>query len=120
MVLAMILSKGLGMLRGVLLANHYGINMEANAFSTASRIPLAFFDMLFSAAILGCFIPVYNSFKSENNTFDAESERQADAFACIFLNFIFSNRWHSSSSPIRYLKLIFAIPIHPFMFCVRH
>ena len=77
MVFAMILSKGLGMLRGVLLANHYGINMEANAFSTASRIPLAFFDMLFSAAILGCFIPVYNSFKSEQNTFDAESEKKA-------------------------------------------
>ena len=89
MVFAMVLSKGLGMLRGVLLANHYGINMEANAFSTASRIPLAFFDMLFSAAILGCFIPVYNSFKSEQNTFDAESEKKADAFACVFLNFIF-------------------------------
>lgn len=106
MVLAMILSKGLGMLRGVLLANHYGINMEANAFSTASRIPLAFFDMLFSAAILGCFIPVYNSFKSENNTFDAESERQADAFACIFLNFIFL-----LTGILTFFGILFAEPI---------
>lgn len=78
---ATVLSKLLGMLRSAFLASHYGTGVEAEAFSAASRIPLSFFDMLFSAAILGCFIPVYNSF-------GAEREEEADRFACIFLNTI--------------------------------
>ena len=89
MIVAMVLSKVLGLIRSTLLASHYGTSTAATAFTAASRIPLSFFDMLFSAAILGCFVPVYNSFKSKNNTFDQESEQQADRFACIFFNFIF-------------------------------
>lgn len=76
---ATVIAKLLGMLRSTLLASHYGTGMEAEAFSAASRIPLSFFDMLFSAAILGCFIPVYNSFGKER-------EEEADRFACVFLN----------------------------------
>ena len=60
MVAAMVLSKGLGMVRSMCMASAYGTGWQANAFSAASRIPLSFFDLLFSAAILGCFIPVYN------------------------------------------------------------
>ena len=81
MIVAMVLSKVLGLIRSTLLASHYGTSTAATAFTAASRIPLSFFDMLFSAAILGCFVPVYNSFKSKNNTFDQESEQQADRFA---------------------------------------
>ena len=58
MVAAMILSKGLGLIRSTCMASAYGTGWQANAFSAASRIPLSFFDLLFSAAILGCFIPV--------------------------------------------------------------
>lgn len=86
MVVAMVLSKGLGLMRSMCMASAYGTGYEANAFSAASRIPLSFFDLLFSAAILGCFIPVYNSFGESGDK--AEAERSADAFACIFLNFI--------------------------------
>lgn len=86
MAAAMILSKGLGMVRSMCMAAAYGTGWQANAFSAASRIPLSFFDLLFSAAILGCFIPVYNSFADRSDK-DAAA-READTFACIFLNFI--------------------------------
>ena len=90
MAAAMVLSKGLGMVRSMCMASAYGTGYEANAFSAASRIPLSFFDLLFSAAILGCFIPVYNSFRGGGNSGrdKAQAERDADTFACIFLNFI--------------------------------
>ncbi len=78
---ATVLSKVLGLLREMLLASAYGAeNPVAEAFSAALTVPSAFFDILFSAAILGCFIPVYNSFK-------AQSE-EAERFACTFLNAI--------------------------------
>ena len=86
MIAAMILSKGLGMVRSMCMAAAYGTGWQANAFSAASRIPLSFFDLLFSAAILGCFIPVYNSFADREDK--TAAERDADTFACIFFNFI--------------------------------
>lgn len=82
MILAMLISKLLGMLRGVLLAASYDISEKATAFSAASRIPLSFFDIVFASAILGCFIPVYNSFSGESN------KEQKDEFTSIYLNFL--------------------------------
>ncbi len=81
MIFAMIISKFLGMLRSVLLASAYGITEEATAFSAASRIPLSFFDIVFASAILGCFIPVYNSFSSEKL-------KEKNEFASVYLNFM--------------------------------
>lgn len=81
---ATVISKLLGMLRGVLQADAYGTLPEANAFTAASKLPLAFFDMLLAAAVMGCFIPVYNSFKEDKS----DKFGEADRFACIFLNFI--------------------------------
>ncbi len=78
---ATVVSKLLGMLRSVFMADSYGTSTAANAFTAAYRIPNNFFDILFSAAIVGCFIPVYNSFSEE------KSEERGD-FARIFLNFI--------------------------------
>lgn len=80
MMTATIMAKVLGMLRGMLYAYRYGTGMEAEAFSAASQIPLSLFDFAFGAAILGCFIPVYNSFKQE--------DRGADEFARVFLNLV--------------------------------
>jgi len=81
MILAMIISKVLGMFRGVLLASSYGISEDATAFSTASRIPLSFFDIVFASAILGCFIPVYNSFSKDDS-------KGKNEFTSIYLNFM--------------------------------
>lgn len=84
MMAATVIAKLLGMLRGVLLAGAYGTLPQANAFTAASKLPLAFFDMLLAAAVLGCFIPAYNSFKDDGE----KTNPEADRFACIFLNFI--------------------------------
>ncbi|MHB1151556.1 MAG: murein biosynthesis integral membrane protein MurJ [Eubacteriales bacterium] len=80
MMTATIIAKALGMLRGMLIAPLYGISMAAQAFSAASHIPLTLFDFAFGAAILGCFIPVYNSFKQD--------DKVADEFARVFLNLV--------------------------------
>lgn len=83
---ATVIAKLLGMLRGVLQANAYGTSSAANAFTAASKLPLAFFDMFLAAAVLGCFIPVYNSFREKDA--DCVTSPEADRFACIFLNII--------------------------------
>ena len=79
MMAATVISKVLGLIRNTLLAAHYGTTEAANAFSTALRIPLSFFDLLLSAAIVACFVPVYNGFREEE-------KKEADGFAAVFLN----------------------------------
>ena len=51
-----LIGKMLGLYRDRLLAVHYSVGMEANAFFTASRIPRVFFDAVFASAIAACFI----------------------------------------------------------------
>lgn len=79
MIAATLLSKALGMVRGMILAWTLGDSLEAVAFTAASKIPCAVFDFLFSAAILGCFIPVYNEAK-------AKSEREAYEYSSAFMS----------------------------------
>lgn len=57
-----LLGKVMGLYRDHLLAVHYGMGMEANAFYTASRIPRVFFDAVFASAISACFIPVFSEY----------------------------------------------------------
>ena len=76
---ATVVSKVLGLIRNTLLASHYGTSEAANAFSVALRVPLSFFDLLFSAAIVACFVPVFNGFREEEG-------READEFASVYLN----------------------------------
>ena len=103
MVFAMCISKVLGMLRSVLMAHSYGISHEATVFSEASRIPLTFFDLLLGSAVLGCFIPIYNSCKDKTRP-DGKSE--SDLFASVFLNFILL-----LTTLLAGLGMIFARPI---------
>lgn len=65
MMLLTLLGKLLGLYRDRLLAVHYGVGMEANAFYTASRIPRVFFDTVFASAITACFIPVFGEYLSK-------------------------------------------------------
>lgn len=62
MIFATLLAKVLGMYREVLFASLYGTGYIAQAFSTASRIPLLFFDIALGAAISSAFIPVFNEY----------------------------------------------------------
>ncbi len=82
---ATVIAKLLGMLRSALQASAYGTTPAANAFTAASKLPLAFFDLFLAAAVMGCFIPVYNGFSDGEGKRDTES---ADRFACLFLTFI--------------------------------
>ena len=101
MMAVTLVAKFLGVIRASIQASHYGIGIEANAFSQAYNIPLQFFDMLLSAAILGCFIPVYNSFAQND-----EGRREADNFANLFLNIIML-----ATGLLAVLGIVFAEPI---------
>ncbi len=89
MMFATVIAKLLGMLRSTLQAGAYGATAEANAFTAASKLPLTFFDLLLAAAVLGCFIPAYNSFSGKKDKDSPEkSAKEADDFAAAFLTFI--------------------------------
>ena len=57
-----LIGKVMGLFRDQLLAWNYGIGIEANAFTTASRIPRIFFDAVFASAISSSFIPIFNEY----------------------------------------------------------
>ena len=70
-MLITLLGKVLGLYRDRLLAVHYSVGMEANAFFTASRIPRVFFDAVFASAIAACFIPVFSEYLEKKGKKDA-------------------------------------------------
>ena len=77
MIAATLFAKALGLFRSMLMAWTMGDTQEAVAFAAASKIPSLFFDIIFSAAILGAFIPHYSAAANE--------ERGAREFASSFL-----------------------------------
>lgn len=98
---ATVVAKILGMLRSVLQARAYGTTPAANAFTAASKLPLTFFDLLLAAAVLGCFIPAYNSFAGGEN-----DKKRADDFAAVFLTFIIA-----ACGLLAVIGIIFAKPL---------
>ncbi len=78
MVAATVFAKALGLLRSALLAGTLGDLPEAAAFAAASKIPSAFFDLFFSAAVTGAFIPAYSAAR-------AESAQNARGFSRAFM-----------------------------------
>ncbi|WP_072726221.1 murein biosynthesis integral membrane protein MurJ [Tepidibacter thalassicus] len=83
MVFITFFSKVLGMLRDVFIASKYGMGTEAIAFSTASRIPLFFFDLGLGVAISSTFIPIFNEYLKNNE------ENKGMEFSSVFLNCVF-------------------------------
>ena len=59
MIAVTLVSKALGLIRQMMTASIFAATPEGIAFSAASGIPLAIFDMLFSTAVLGSFLPIY-------------------------------------------------------------
>lgn len=78
MILATLLSKGLGLVRQMMTAAIFAASTEGIAFSAASRLPLAIFDMLFSTAVIGAFLPIY-----KGNL--ASDGKRAERFSSSFL-----------------------------------
>ena len=81
MIFATLIAKVLGMARQMMTAGIFAASMEGIAFSAASKIPLAIFDMLFSTAVLGSFLPIYKGH------LDRDQDR-AKRFSSAFLSCI--------------------------------
>lgn len=79
---AIFLAKILGLVRNIIFANCYGTGFEAEAFFTASRIPLQLLDMSLGAAISSTFIPIFNEYLQK------KGKERAIQFANNFLNII--------------------------------
>ncbi len=99
MIGATVISKALGMLRQMMTASVFGASMEGIAFSAASGIPLAIFDMLFSTAVLGAFLPIYKSH------LDSDGER-ARSFSSSFLTIVLL-----LTAAVSVLGMVFAGPM---------
>lgn len=83
MIIATLLAKLAGMYREVLFASLFGTGSEAQAFLTASRIPLLFFDITLGAAVSAAFIPVFNGYIEEGR------KEAATEYANTFITLIF-------------------------------
>ena len=77
MIAATLGAKATGMLRQMMTASIFAAGMEGVAFSAAAKIPFAIFDMLFSTAILGSFLPIYRGYLLSD-------EKRATAFSSSF------------------------------------
>jgi putative peptidoglycan lipid II flippase len=78
-LLCVVLSKAMGLIRDMCLAAFYGTGSYAAAFTTASRIPLLFFDITLGTAVASAFIPVFNQYLAK------EDKKRAFAFANLFI-----------------------------------
>lgn len=82
-MIIILFSKVLGLARDMFLAGYYGSGTELDAFTTASDIPLKFFDLAFGAAVTSTFIPVYSTYIKNND------KEQGFLFASRFINIVF-------------------------------
>ncbi len=80
LVLAVMLSKVLGMVRNMLLARYYGTTAMADAFSAASSLPLTLYDVTLGTAIASAFVPVFNE------KLTRKGKEEAETFGSNFLN----------------------------------
>lgn len=83
MIIATLLAKVAGMYRDILFASYFGTGSDAQAFLTASRIPLLFFDITLGAAVSAAFIPVYNGYLEEKRV------EEARKYANLFITLVF-------------------------------
>lgn len=83
MIIATLLAKLMGMYRDILFASLYGTGDIANAYLTASRIPLLFFDITLGAAISSSFIPVFNEYLEKGQK--EEALRYSNCFVTLIV-----------------------------------
>ena len=82
MVFVTLLSKVLGMLRDILLAQNFGTSMDAVAYEAASRLPITLFDFALGGVVTAAFIPIFNELMVK------EGRASAFAFANRYFNLI--------------------------------
>ncbi len=85
LVIMTLAAKVCGMLRDIALAGMYGTaTNEAIAFSTASRIPLLFFDIALGSAVTSAFIPIFNEY------LERDGREKAMDFSNQFITLVFT------------------------------
>ncbi|MBQ7935493.1 MAG: hypothetical protein IJ333_04010, partial [Clostridia bacterium] len=82
LVMAVLLSKVLGMVRTMLLARFYGVSAMTDAFNAASSLPLIIYDVTVGTAIASAFVPVFNEKLTQG------TKAEAEKFGSNFLNII--------------------------------
>lgn len=82
-MLIILFSKLLGLVRDMFLTGYYGQGVILDAFTTASDIPLKFFDLAFGAAVTSTFIPVFNTYIKKDD------KENGFLFASRFINIVF-------------------------------
>ncbi len=79
---AVLLTKVLGLVRGILLSAVYGTGYEASAFAAVSNLPLIIFDVTLGTAISSAFVPVFNEKLTEGG------KEKANRFAGNFITIV--------------------------------
>ncbi len=102
MIISTLFAKALGLFRSMATAGIFAAGMEGIAFSAASKIPFAIFDMLFSTAIIGSFLPIYRSHLDSD-------EKRAKAFSSSFFTFTML-----VTALVAFFGVLFARPIVSF------
>ena len=75
MSIIVLISKLLGLLRDMLVANAFGTGVEATAYDVASTLPITIFDLVIGGVVSSAFIPVFNS------TMVKKGKKEAFSFA---------------------------------------
>lgn len=104
MVFVTLLAKALGMLRDILLAEHFGTSMDAVAYEAASRLPITLFDFALGGVVTAAFIPIFNERMVK------EGRERAFAFANRYFNLILT-----VTMAIAVLGIIFSGPLVSFL-----
>ncbi len=82
MAIIILLSKVMGLLRDILVANAFGTTVPAVAYETASRLPILIFDFVLGGVVSAAFIPVFN------DLFVKEGKESAMRYAASYVNMI--------------------------------
>ena len=70
-MLALLASRGLGIVRQSLFNMLFGTGPEANAYYAASRLPDTIFNLIAGGALTHAFIPVFFSYEKEHGQREA-------------------------------------------------
>ncbi|MEG0331786.1 MAG: murein biosynthesis integral membrane protein MurJ [Clostridium sp.] len=85
-MLTLLLSRLLGFVREVIVANVYGASVETDAFFAAFTIPDVMFNLLIAGALSSGFMPVFTSYLAKGE--EENAWKSANSFITVSLIFI--------------------------------
>lgn len=100
MGMIILLSKAMGLLRDILVANAFGTTAPAVAYETASRLPILIFDFVLGGVVSAAFIPVFNDLLVK------DGKKAAMRYAASYVNMI-----SLLTGAVTLLGILFASPL---------